>query len=101
MDPFGSGPFTERAGSSLMSQWAMGHSCFTACVQPALAGSLQCSTKERVKPSISHSHSPAPELELHWDCHSAVLLQEKISCDKPHSLIVVDDVTCNWNGEGT
>lgn len=94
--PLDLGPSQSRVQSDV----TVGHgSLVFYCLWPA--GSLQCSTKERVKPSISHSHSPAPGLELHWDCHLAILLQEKISCDMPHSLIVADDVTCNWNGEGT
>lgn len=39
-----------------------------------------------------------PQQEL--ECHFPVLVQENISCDKSHSLIVGDDVTCNQNGEG-
>lgn len=37
---------------------------------------------------------------LHQECHLPILLQENTSCDKPNSLIVVDDVTCSRNGEG-
>lgn len=59
-DKFGSGPLPGQqvqCDVPARSQQAVGHSCFTARVQPGPAGSLLSSTKERARPSISLSRS--------------------------------------------
>lgn len=78
----------------------MGHSCFTAHVQPALVGA-PCAAPGKGKTINLPEPNPALSWSwLHWEHHLPALLQGNISCDKSNSLIVVDDVTCNWNGEG-